>query len=58
MFKVALVGYKTGVLPLQSFNTKEEADIYILKIAEKEGVKTGYIENSDTKEREKIEDMK
>ena len=58
MYKVALVSMKNGVLPLQSFATRPEADEYILKIAEQEGVKTGYIENEETGEREKIGEIK
>lgn len=58
MFKVGIVTMITGVLPVQSFPTRPEADEYILKIAEKEGVKTGYIENTETGEREKIEEIK
>jgi len=58
-FKVALVTYKSGVIPLKSFETKDEADNYILETAEKEGgVKTGYIEDTETKEKEKIEELK
>jgi hypothetical protein len=59
MFKVVLVTYKSGVIPLKSFDKREEADEYILKIAEEEqGIKTGYIEDTITGKREKIEDLK
>jgi hypothetical protein len=58
MFKVAIVDMKSGVLPLQTFNTREEADEYILEIAIHQGVKKGYIENTDTKEREIIEEIR
>jgi len=59
MFKVAFVTYKSGVMPLKSFETKDEADNYILEIAEKElGIKTGYIEDTVTGKREKIEDLR
>lgn len=58
MFSVGLVTYKSGVLPIAHFNTKPEADEYVLTMAEKEGVKTGYITNMETNEREKIEELR
>jgi hypothetical protein len=58
MFKVILVGIKSGVIPLKSFLTREEADEFILTIAEQEGVKTGYLEDTSTGEREKIEEIR
>lgn len=58
MFKVILVGIKSGVIPLKSFPTREEADEFILTVVEQEGIKTGYLEDTSTGEREKIEGMK
>jgi hypothetical protein len=58
MFKVGLVTFQSGVIPAKDFSTKSEADEYILIMAEKEGIKTGYIENLETGEREKLEELK
>jgi len=58
MFRVGLVTFISGVITAKNFPTKSEADEYILLMAEKEGVKTGYIENIETKEREKIEELR
>jgi hypothetical protein len=58
MFKVGLLGFKSGVIPLQTFLTRELADEYILSIVAKEGIRTGYLLNTETKEREKLEEMR
>jgi hypothetical protein len=56
MYRVALVT-KKEVLPAKDFKTRDEADNYILEIAEQEGVKVGYIDNLETHERERIENL-
>ena len=38
----------------KNFNTKKEAEDYILEIADKEEVKTAYIKDRETNEREKV----
>jgi len=58
MYKVGLVTFKSGVLSARDFTTKSQAEDYILEMVDKEGVKTGYLENTETKEREKIEEMR
>jgi len=54
MYKVGLVTFKSEVLSARDFTTKSQAEDYILEMVDKEGVKTGYLENTETKEREKI----
>ncbi len=45
---------KLGQIKGQSFETKEEAENYILEMAEKEGIKQGRIRNTNTGETEVI----
>ena len=55
-FRVALVT-KSGQNKSENFNTKEEAQDYILNIAEKEGVKRAVLLNKKTGEREITEGL-
>jgi len=56
IYRVALLT-KSGQNKSKNFDTKEEAQDYILNIAEKEGVKRGIILNKDTGEREIIKEL-
>ena len=53
MFRVGII-FKNGTIPLgQNFKTKGEAEDYILKESEKQGIKRADIKNLDTGERER-----
>ena len=52
MFRVAIT-FKDKQTPLgKNFETKEEADLFILELAEKEKISTVIIQNKETKKRE------
>jgi len=55
-YRVALVK-KDGTIISKNFNAREEAQDFILNIATNEGIKTAYILNKETKEREKVEGL-
>ena len=46
---------KTGDIKGKAFSTKEEAENYILEMAEKEGIKQARIRNLTTGEQERID---
>ncbi len=56
MYRVSLLT-KTGQNKSENFNTKPEAQDYILDIAEKEGVKRAVLLNKTTGEREITEGL-
>ncbi len=53
MYRVGITK-SNGEIDSQNFETKQEADEYVLSMAEKEGLKTAMILNKETKEREII----
>ncbi len=53
MYKVGIVK-SNGEIKSQNFETKQQADDYILSMAEKGKIKTAIILNKETKEREVI----
>jgi len=53
MFRVGII-YKDGNIGGENFNTKDEAETYILQQAEIKEIKRADIRNLDTGEREQI----
>jgi hypothetical protein len=53
MFSVAVI-LKSGEVKGKSVTSKEEAEQYILELAEREGIKQGRIRNTATGEEEAI----
>ncbi len=56
MYRISLLT-KSGQYKNKNCNTKEQAQDYILNIAEKEGVKRAVLLNKDTGEREITEGL-
>ena len=56
MWRVAVLK-KDGNIVSKNFNTPEEAQNYILDMATNEGVKTAYILNKKTGDKEKVEGL-
>ena len=54
MYRVGLVN-NNGIPKAQNFNTRKEAEDWILEIAEKEGIRHARIRNMETKEEENID---
>lgn len=54
MYRAGVVT-KDGIPKAQNFETKKEAEDWILEIAEKEGIRHARIRNMETKEEENID---
>lgn len=54
MYRVGIIK-KDGKVISKNFSNKEEAEEYILLIAEKEGIKQARIRDMETKKEERIE---
>jgi hypothetical protein len=53
MYRVGLVT-NSGIPKSDNFSTKEQAETWILEIAEKEGIRLARIKNLDTGEEERV----